>query len=499
LAGSWYRIGVRRAVPILIALSVVAGALYLAWPRDEAPVPADVRTPRELVLPDEINVLFVGAVADPHAAQVQIEQDLELAQQLFGGASFTLFGGGSDAPFVHELGFGDSMRDVRAALADLFSRRSTAFSFRKPRVPVDGPATLEALDLAFAHARGSLRPLPLLYVAGHGERGEVPSDGFFTLWGDARFTPVDLALWLDDTPASEPLRLVATTCFSGSFAEIVFHEADESRGPATRVHCGLFATTAEDEASGCDPDPDRARQEGFGIHFLSALRGLDRDGHPLSRPDVDGDGRVSLLDAHAHARVAGESIDVPTLTSERFLRYAVAGDAVRGSRGDDPIEAFVVDSLSRDLGLASRAEADDRLDRLTRVFDERTDSLADAAARADDAFSKLRIALLEIVPFADDPWNPRWDAEIRAHADELMAILGGSDEAEALRIAAAEEESLETALAKTQASIARIRRLVRAHENLELLGTLAARGGEDLERYRAIRACERFTPRLKAP
>jgi hypothetical protein len=491
--------GVRRAIPILIATSVVAGALYLALPRDEEGVAPEDRAPRELRLPEELAVLFVGAVADPHAAQVQIEQDLELAQRIFGGASITLFGGGRDAPFVHELADDDSRRDVRAALAELFSRRSTAFAYRKPRIRVDGPATAEALDLAFAHARGAQRPLPLLYVAGHGERGEIPAEGFFTLWGDARFTPVDLALWLDDTHSSEPLRIVATTCFSGSFAEIVFHEADEARGPASQVHCGLFAATAEDEASGCDPDPDRARQEGFGIHFLNAMRGLDRDGRPLARADVDGDGRLSLLDAHAHARVEGASIDVPTLTSERYLRYAVASDSAAGARGEDPIEAYVVDSLGLKLGVASRVEAEEKLERHSRVFDERTEALADAAARSDDAFSRLRIALLEVVPFADDPWNPRWDAEVRAHAGELMAILEDSDEAEALRIAVAEEESLETALAKSQAAMARLRRLVRAHENLELLGALTARGGEELERYRAIRACERFTPRLNTP
>src|SRR5690606_6693955 len=146
----------------------------------------------------------------------------------------------------------------------------------------------------------------------------------------------------------------------------VFDEADESLGPAESVHCGLFATTAEDEASGCDADPDRARQEGFGVHFLSALRGLGRDGAPLERADLDGDGAVSLLEAHAHARVAGASIDVPTLTSERFLRYAVP-DAIEDRPGDDPVEAYVVESLSRALGLPTREAAEEKLLALGRA------------------------------------------------------------------------------------------------------------------------------------
>jgi len=50
--------------------------------------------------------------------------------------------------------------------------------------------------------------------------------------------------------------------------------------------------------------------------------------------------------------------------------------------------------------------------------------------------------------------------------------------------------------ARLRAEIARLRRLVRAHENLELLGALEALGGDALARYRAIRRCEDFAPPL---
>src|SRR5690606_25955047 len=124
---------------------------------------------------------------------------------------------------------------------------------------------------------------------------------------------------------------------------------------------------------------------------------------------------------------------------------------------------------------------------------------ADASARSDEADMKLRVALLSIVPFVDDPWNPRWAPEIEARSEELMAVLERSDEAEAFRVAVAIEENIEAGLVPAQAELARTRRLARAHENLALLGGLRARGGEALERYLAIRECERFTPRLALP
>src|SRR4029077_2773259 len=95
-----------------------------------------------------------------------------------------------------------------------------------------------------------------------------------------------------------------------------------ANGPAGSVRCGLFASTWDREASGCDPDPDRREQESYPLHFLHALRAEDRDGHPLNRDDLDldHDGTISLLEAHTRARIMDASIDVPTTTSERWLR-----------------------------------------------------------------------------------------------------------------------------------------------------------------------------------
>src|SRR5690606_301717 len=180
--GTCYRCAVGRAWITVIALLALGAAAYLALrpraPQEDPPAPPPAR---ELALPAEIEVLFVGAVGDPSMAQVQIEQDLELAQRLFAGPSFTLFGGGPDARFVHELTDEAQATGIRLALTELFSKRSVSFSYREPKIQVDGPGTLEALDLAFGHARAADAPLPLLYVAGHGERGDVPGEGYFTL------------------------------------------------------------------------------------------------------------------------------------------------------------------------------------------------------------------------------------------------------------------------------------------------------------------------------
>lgn len=492
----------RRTLWIVLLLGALGGALYLTMRPDE-PIEGELSLDDDedpsLDLPRELTALLVGAVAAPEDAQVQIEQDLELARRTFGGPTLTLFGGGPRIAFVQERAELPSGAKIRYALAELFSAHSLAHDYRRPAHPLDGPATLASLDLAFMAAREAERPLPLLYVAGHGEGGESAPEASIALWGGDPFTPRDLARWLSDPREAGPVRVVITTCYSGAFAEIIFDEADESLGLARDVHCGLFATTAEDEASGCDPEPERARQEGFGIHFLHALRGLDRDGHALPRADLDGDGAVSLLEAHAHARVLGSSIDVPTLTSERFLRYAVSPEAASEmgvAPADDPVERYVVERLGEAFDLHTKRAAEAALEERLRLFEEQTLELADATSRTDEAFFRLRVKLLEIVPFADDPWHPRWEREIERHAEALLAVLEGSREAEALEVTLAIEETIERGLLRARAEIARLRRLVRAHENLELLGALEALGGDALARYRAIRRCEDFAPPL---
>src|SRR5690606_29793376 len=132
--------------------------------------------------------------------------------------------------------------------------------------------------------------------------------------------------------------------------------------------------------------------------FLHALRGLDRDGHALPRADLDGDGAVSLLEAHAHARVLGSSIDVPTLTSERFLRYAVSPEAASEmgvAPADDPVERYVVERLGEAFDLHTKRAAEAALEERLRLFEEQTLELADATSRTDEAFFRLRVKLLE--------------------------------------------------------------------------------------------------------
>jgi hypothetical protein len=236
--------------------------------------------------------------------------------------------------------------------------------------------------------------------------------------------------------------LVATSCFSGGFAELAFAHADAKMGqPSSVPRCGLFAGTWDRETSGCDPNPDRRAQESYGLHFVLALSGKRKDGTTLGLDvaDFDRDGKIGLLDAHTWASIQALSFDVPTTTSERWLRHATSSRAVasapNGGRGLDPAlapeAAAVAQQLGASLGLSTEraveqrwSELNNQIDRLEQSIDDAEDALA--AREAEET-----TLLLEHWPVLDDPFHPDFDATLDNNRRAIESALTTSPEARA--------------------------------------------------------------------
>jgi len=455
-----------------------------AQPRAAADIPAG-----------SLRWLAAAAGSIPEMSQVQIEQDIALAADVFGDGGRVLFGAGRDKPTVQVLtGTSASERDVlRLRLGDLFAPRGGRDArYRRPNVSAADAATastvLDTLDEAIAQSGDPL----LVYLGGHGDMGETPRDNRIALWGQTDITVADLGEVLDG--AKRPVRLVVTTCFSGGFGELAFHGSDASRGAARNDRCGLFAAPWDLEATGCDPNPDRAAQEGYGLHFLNALRGQDRNGKPLPSEtlDIDGDGNISLLEAHTRARLASESADVPTTTSERWLR-ATAPTAGRMLSVALPEEDRVIKVLAERLGLStSDAGALTKLERLEDDIDAQQLAVANASRDEDAAYRRASASLLALWPVLDDPWHPDFAETLQRDANAIEAHLERSD-AYADYLAARERTDLaQQAVWDLRLEAAPVERLVRAQENRALAGRLAARGGRDWSHFQALLACERW-------
>ena len=314
------------------------------------------------------------------------------------------------------------------------------------------------------------------------------------LWGGGSLSVAELAELHERH--RRPLRLVATSCYSGGFAELAFARADASSArPSSIPRCGLFAGTSDRETSGCDPNPNRRQQESYGLHFVHALSGTRKDGSPLpsSALDYDHDGKIGLLDAHTWATIEAVSFDVPTTTSERWLRNAESGIATI-DKTLLPEHVAVVEQLGLKLGLTSELVVETRWAELDRKIDELDASLD--TAEHDLALCEVEQStlLLSQWPVLDDPFHPDFQQTLNQNRLAIGKVLASSAETRARTAAKARVESLYEKLARLVVEEARVFRVRRAYETLHKATALMKKGGAAAKYYASLLACERGAP-----
>lgn len=485
----------------VIALAPLFTHVALWQPRDEA---RDEKRPTA-----SARFLLIGSGFDARSTEKQIEQDIALAQETLrrgapNEALITLFAAGPNTIGVRALSEIEAF-DERMLLGWLFGGELLAgHDLLVPEIEVDYAATPENFEAILA-ADAADPQLELFFFAGHGERRERIAQSFFTLSGGARMSVAELATLLDEYPAHKERLFIHSACYSGAFGEMIFEGGDASLGLSEALRCGLFASSADDPATGCSADGDREGQDGFSLYFFNALRGLDRDGERPVVADLDGDGEVSALEAHAIARAHAETIDVPTTSSERALRYfaelreAEAGeieereienDEEITELPEDPIERYVIAALAASLGISSFEAAAIELERvesaiaaLDAVIDEANDELRQEA-------SALEAKILQINPYLSDAWDARFEGAFAKHRSEIKELLI-SEEADGIYAAIELVELVQNEQQPALIRRAKLKRLLRAYENLRLARELRP---EEQGVYRALRRCEARSP-----
>ena len=477
-------------------------------PRDPGLPPlgvAPVGAPRP---PEHVGWIAAGGGATPVENQISIEDDLSLAAARFGGPGVLLFAGGPGSHGVQVSDASPRGDGLVRLLGDLFDPRGGRDTHYQPtRLRPHGPATVNALLDALSRALDDPAEDPLtLYLAGHGAPAARREDVQLAMWGGRGLVAADLAATIDRAGAGRPVRLVRlvmTSCFSGAFADVLFTAADPTRGPAAHLRCGLFAAPWDRPSSGCDPDPDRRLRAGYGFQLLHALAGEDTAGTPLDPTllDLDHDGRITLLEAHTRARIAGAGFDVPTTTSERWLRHVAAARGWPVPRGgadhakhlavELPEEDAVITALGVRLGATDEPTAAARVATLKQrlaAHDAMVTAASDAEAEAGD---KIAAAALARWPVLDDPWHPDYAATL---ATERDAITTWFETAADYHAYLAARDAVDAASDQRDAVLLELApwlSLQRAFETRRLAGHLAARGGPEWDTFLALRGCER--------
>lgn len=492
---------VRVAASVLVVAPLALGIFYWADDGTRSIYGANtpIQVPGEAGGKKATRYLIVGGGSLPESNEVQIEQDVLLAEELLGDAGLTLFAGGRGANGVQVLGRVRQPDSLRAELAQLFApRRGRDSTYRKTRVTADAPARKSEVLKYLRQELSSpeLNPL-LVFIAGHGDRGEQPKESMAVLWGQGTISVSEYVAELDKK-STKPVTTIVTGCFSGGFAELVFTGADPAKGVSVQDRCGLFSTMWNLEASGCDPNPDRRAQYGYGIYFLNALRSRNRDGQLVPREtfDVDGDGDISYLEAHSYVRIASLGLDVPTSTSERWLRYVGPAEDVAVTVSM-PEENAVVQALGTRLGLPavdSEEAAITRFQAFQEAIEDLSSRLETEKAAVDTAYFQLLGEILAVWPVLDDPWHPDFartlETQRRAIRRWLDTSLAYASYLRALQV----YDALDQQLQQARIASAPLERYLRAAENIRLAGRLRARGGPEWAIYERLVNCERGVP-----
>ena len=493
--------------PVLLALFLLGGVLLGLYalkgraaptsrretPAERAPAASGKKQAASRDGEGEPRYIIVAGGSTPEYTEVSLEQDTQLAMQVLPGPGLTLFAGGQGSTSVRLLAPSAREESLLAKLGAIFDPRSARDSRYRTTELNAQPATLSNFETSLALASASSKQPLLVYIATHGLQGNEPRDNFVELWGGESLNVAQL----DELTAAakRPVRFVIASCYSGGFAELAFAHADPQRGATPLPRCGLFAGTWDRQTSGCDPNPDRRAQEGYSLHLLHALRGEDRAGKPLPRAqlDLDGDGKVSLLEAHTRARIASHSIDVPTTTSERYLRQVIKTPATPQWKSL-PEEAAVVKQLGTKLGLNDAAAVEQRYQELTSKLDALQPELDAADEELDRARSQLGAELLARWPVLADAFHEEFASTLQREAAAIGGVLRGSRHAQRYTEARREAEAVSASANALDAQEAVVLRLVRAYETAGLASALAARGGDQYASYQKLLACERGVP-----
>lgn len=485
-------------LPLLLAVAFVVRVRTVdrvTSETDRGEVPGTSFDPWEGPIDPATRLLVLGGGGEPDSTEMQLEADARLATETYAGPSLVLFAGGEGRSSVRERANVPSEDPLFEALSQLFLGREHGSTLRAPRMDVDAPATYENLMRALDELLlASGEPLTFL-VATHGMPAADPLDGSAVLWGNEGLFVRDLVDLLAQPSTARPVRLVVASCYGGAFGAI---STIEPRGEETvAMHCGVFATDADRLASGCDPDPDRASHEGYLIHYLRALEGRSGTGDAAVDVDLDSDGRVSMLEAHTRARIAAHSFDVPTTTSESFVRDSVAAlelDWQMVPPEPLPEEASVVAALSRQLDIVNEGVANAASMTLVQSLEEREEGLVQAEALRDIAWNRLRVALLERWPWLEDAYHAGWEARVESERRAIEALLTRSEPAIAFREAEADATALAAELDELRIRDALVQRLVRAYDLQRQVAALRQRDEARYRRFQALRACERYVP-----
>jgi hypothetical protein len=348
----------------------------------------------------------------------------------------------------------------------------------------------------------------IIYFTGHGGRGKPPRGSTLTMWNEPGMSVKEFTRLLDRLPQKVPVVLVMVQCYSGGFADVIYNDADPFKGLSPRNRCGFFATVSDRVAAGCTPDVDEENYHEYSTSFWAALYGRKRTGESVPPPDYNGDGRVSLAEAHAYALIESDTIDISIKTSDTFLRqYSTMkphGQTTNLIDADSPYDRLLKLAAAPEratlAGLSGRLKLDgaNRTQAARAMAERIRRQRADLEARKqklrqsrDVLCSGLQARVKERWPELSNLLNPAAMKAIAGEGDAIVRAIETSPQYNELQQQDDRLNAIEDELTELERKWVKCQRFIRTAENVALAENLALVASPAVrERYARLVAAE---------
>ncbi|MEC8345189.1 MAG: hypothetical protein VXZ63_08585 [Planctomycetota bacterium] len=395
--------------------------------------------------------LTIGGGYSPTGNQISLEKNV----QLFSSYLVESYA----QPPEHYIFFSDGdgqMRDlqyiptdfprVNEVLAQINNRTSgLKYRYRNHEVPnVRGGANKSQIQNWFQKEGSGLAvgDRLIVYVTAHGGKSndkEKPENSRLHLWNGQSIDVNEFRGWLELIDPEVPIIVVMVQCYSGGFANMILDPEKSGKASLERPWCGFYATIPTRVAAGCTPDTREENYHEYTTYMMEALRGKTRLGQTVERPDFNGDGAVSLDEAHSFALIQSRTIDISMKTSDQYLRKIEISLPEEGALDKDSdidmlVEAAsvnqsqIINALSEQLELqeAQRATAATKLaERLSSEKKEAEQKRRQLIKDLQQNARSIRSGITFRWPELNNSWNPECHRLLEEQGDRILRTIEG--------------------------------------------------------------------------
>lgn len=436
------------------------------------------------------SLVIFGGADGPENDQASIEAQVRaLSEVLEAGQPQVLFGG-AQGQAVRESA---EIDDTTLWLGRIFSARDGVEGLYRESSLGAKAASLttffRAIDRGQTNPKGTI-----VFGAGHGSGPSGDEPATLSLWTDAAIPLDRLAHHLDRRKRRGPFAMVLGQCYSGSFSDLLHRGGQTHAEIAEPIRCVLAAAPHDRTASGCTSDVNDPWAQAYVLEIAQAL----------NRPetDLDGDGAVSLAEAHARAKITDRTTDVPVRSSELYVARILGDAAPEPLSYPEALKSAEVEDRAVLLALAPKSEGGDPL-RLAAQEKTEVDRRAEAAEQAitdadqdlEDAERSARARVIARWPELSNPYRASARALLYEQPAEVVGLVRGTSLGHKLlglerKVAAASGRWAE--LARQSARLERLLRTAAAVEARRRF--LRERGPRERRVLERIEACERLVP-----